>query len=547
MSNVLRVILAAAFAAALTSARAQSLPPGPQLVTFFSQVDDSNQPYALYVPPDLDLARKYPLLISLHAEDTSPQICLMRVFGQTNRLADGSLAPLRFFPARDVDMIVACPLARGTMGYEGIAERDVYDVLADIRRRLPVDDDRVYLTGIGMGGGGALRLALTRPDLWAAVAAICPEIPPALEPSIPNALNLPVRLFQGELDPIVPAQSVRLWQRHLLDLGVAVDYLEYPAARHNAWDYAYKDGAVLDWFTHFRRNPYPERVRFVTDSYQYASAYWVRIDGLAPGVLASVDARLVGTSEARVDTQNLDGFTLSLDHRVASVTIDGALHHIPPAATVSFHKTAGTSVTTWVKGIEPRSGKGPGAEGPIVAAVSGRHIYVYGTLGASSAEELDQRRAVAEHAAEWSTARERLQLRFTIKPDTTLTPDDLDQNLVLFGTSESNSVIARLANRLPLALSPGAADYGLLFVAPAGKHYVLVSSGLPWWTGEDEAGRVAGPFEPQPFAELATFGDFMVFKGSVAHVVAEGRFDRQWKLPADAAAKLAATGAVSVR
>ena len=41
---------------------------------------------------------------------------------------------------------------------------------------------------------------------------------------------------------------------------------------------------------------------------------------------------------------------------------------------------------------------------------------------------------------------------------------------------------ARLAPNLPLALSRDAADYGLLFVAPAGKHYVLVNSGLPWWT-----------------------------------------------------------------
>src|SRR5207237_3690900 len=113
------------------------------------------------------------------------------------------------------------PLARGTMGYEGIAERDVYDALADVKRRLPVDEDRVYLTGTSMGGGGALRLALTRPDLWAAVALVCPVTPPGLEALIPNALNVPVRLFQGELDPLVPVESARLWHQRLLGLGVA--------------------------------------------------------------------------------------------------------------------------------------------------------------------------------------------------------------------------------------------------------------------------------------------------------------------------------------
>ena len=54
------------------------------------------------------------------------------------------------------------------MGYQGIAEKDVYDVLADVKARFSVDEDRVYLTGLDMGGGGALWLGLTRPDIWAA-------------------------------------------------------------------------------------------------------------------------------------------------------------------------------------------------------------------------------------------------------------------------------------------------------------------------------------------------------------------------------------------
>src|SRR5215831_5230750 len=123
--------------AACVGLPAQTTGPGPRLATYLSPVDNTEQTYALYVPPTLEPGRKYPLVISLHAEDTSPQICLMRVFGQENRVADGSLAPLRFFRPRDVGYLVACPQARGTMGYQGIAERDVYDVLADIERKFP--------------------------------------------------------------------------------------------------------------------------------------------------------------------------------------------------------------------------------------------------------------------------------------------------------------------------------------------------------------------------------------------------------------------------
>jgi len=79
-----------------------------------------------------------------------------------------------------------------------------------------------------------------------------------------------------------------------------------------------------------------------------------------------------------------------------------------------------------------------------------------------------------------------------------------------------------------------------------GKHYVLVSSGLPWWTGAAEAVRVVDRYQPRPFAELAAFGDYLLFKGSLANVVAEGRFDRAWNVPAADVDKMTATGAVEL-
>jgi hypothetical protein len=128
-----------------------------------------------------------------------------------------------------------------------------------------------------------------------------------------------------------------------------------------------------------------------------------------------------------------------------------------------------------------------------------------------------------------------------------VTVEDLDSvDVVLFGTSESNALIARFAPRLPLALNAGAADYGLLFIAPVGKHYALVSSGLSWWTGAEDAKRGGPPLAPEQYRLLSTFGDYILFKGSLANVVAEGRFDSNWKVPAGDAAKMLATGTVTI-
>ena len=516
-------LLACALAAA-------SVLGGQTVVTYRSAVDQSEQPYALYVPKSYDPARRYPVVVSLHEEESNHVVNLKRVFGIPPRYGESGLQALSTLPVlRDVDYLVVCPFGRGTMGYQGIAEQDVYDVLADVKRRYQVDEDRVYLTGASMGGGGALWLALTRPDVWAAVAPVCADVFPGTADLAPNALNLPVRLFHGDLDPLVGVESSRQWQRRLLTLDSPVDYIEFPGIRHNAWDFAYKNGNIFEWFAKYRRNANPDRVRLVTRDLHYDTAYWVRIDAIAPGVLGSVDA--VRTSGGvRVQTQDVDAFTLSTTAK--TVTIDGAAVRLRPTAALSFTKTP----KGWTQGR-------PGTtvlQGPIVEAVNARHIYVYGAGD-------PQTRRYAETAAAWSSKRARLNLTLPVKSDQEVNDDDLAAaNLVLFGTPQTNRLIARFAPQFPIALNPGAADYGLLFILPAGKHYVLVSSGLPWWTGAEEANRGGYRLAPTPYRLLSTFGDYILFKGSLANVLAEGRFDRNGRVGPDVARKLGDSGTVTI-
>ena len=114
-----------------------------------------------------------------------------------------------------------------------------------------------------MGGGGALWLALTRPDVWAAVAPVCAALFPAARTRAQRARRAHAVLPWGA-DPAVGVESSRPWQRRLLDAGEPVEYIEYPGVRHNAWDFAYRNGGVFDWFASLRRVKSPERVRFVT-------------------------------------------------------------------------------------------------------------------------------------------------------------------------------------------------------------------------------------------------------------------------------------------
>ena len=70
--------------AAMGTAVAQIYPHGPQVLTFLSDIDDSDQPYALYLPKKLAPGKKYPLVISLHGAWSNHRLNLRRVFGKGN-------------------------------------------------------------------------------------------------------------------------------------------------------------------------------------------------------------------------------------------------------------------------------------------------------------------------------------------------------------------------------------------------------------------------------------------------------------------------------
>lgn len=536
----------------------QQLESGPQVLTFFSEVDDTDQPYAIYLPPNFDSSAEYPLVISLHGAGSNHRLNLRRVFGKSNREDENDVEASRYFPEwEDVNYIVASPYTRGTMGYRGIAEKDVMDVLADVKRRFPIDENRIYLTGLSMGGGGSLWIGLTRPDIWAAIAAVCPAPPEGTEALAPNALNIPVHLFQGSDDPVVDPESVRAWNERLDSLGTEVSYTEYPGVGHESWENAYADGQIFDWFDQHQRDPQPDRVRFTTDRYKYDSAYWVQIDALTSGTEAQIDAQFTDANHVEVTTAALDGFTLHLaDHpRVTTgesmtVQIDGQTLDVPADDTLAFSRTDASWTAEPYK--PPAQAKRPGAEGPMHEALADRHIYVYGTADDPSEEELQRRQAQAVEAATWSVYRGPFWRRVKVFPrvvaDRDVRESDLETaNLVLFGTRETNRLIDRFGDRLPFRFDASAEDYGLAYVFPVGGNYVLVSSGAPWWELSPDNGPTS-PFPNQvPALELMDRPDYLLFDAAANSVVAEGRFNRTWRMPDADAAVMEATEAITLQ
>jgi pimeloyl-ACP methyl ester carboxylesterase len=536
------------------AAHSQKLSPGPQVMTFFSDVDDTEQPYGLYLPKNFDETKKYPLVIMLHGAGSNHRLAMRRVFGKSNFNGENDVEASKYFPEfKDADYIVASPFARGTAGYQGVPEKDVWDVVADVKKRFKIDEDRMYLTGLSMGGGGTLWIGLTRPDVWAAIAPVCPAPPKGTDDLAVNALNFPLHFFHGDNDQAVPVSVSRDWVKHLKELGSSVEYKEYPGVGHNSWENAYKDNFIFDWFSQYKRNPFPDQVRFATSQYKYDKAYWVRFNAITPGKLAKIDAKFSDTNQILITANDLSAFTLKLAGHPKAKIGDPLLLIVNGK---KLKTTATDSVILSLKNgkwliegnVMQTTGKSKGAEGPIKEAFASRHIYVYGTAGNPTEEQLKARIDSATKAANWSVYRGSFLGRIMTFPrvvaDKDVRESDLTSaNLILFGTRETNTMIQKFSDRLPMQLNAAATDFGLLYIFPLNGHYVAINSGLPWWTGFKERSRFSLPY----LDALPGFKDYILFKNNINDVVQEGYFEKDWTLKAEDAKALKTSGVVDLK
>lgn len=557
---LLFLLMAAGVLTAPLISKAQVFKPGPQVTTFYSEIDDSEQPYGLYLPQNYDPQKEYPLVIMLHGASSNHRLALRRVFGKSNLQGENDALASRYFPRwKEEEYIVATPWARGTMGYTGIPEEDVMAVIEACKANFHIDEERVFLTGLSMGGGGTLYIGLSRPGLFAGIAPVCPAPPEEAYPLMGNALNLPVAIYQGGADPVVRPEGVRLIADDLLKEGASVEYHEFPGVGHNVWIQAYENGNIFRWFDGLKRNSYPQRVKYTARWYKYNEAYWVLLDKITPGTPATIDARFTAPNSLDIKTNDLEAFTLALQGHPSfsaadplTVKINGISVQSAPKMNHSFQLKEGKWVTG--KYHAPVVAKKKGLEGPLYAALTGRVLFVYGTQGTPDAAALAARRQLAREAADFSTTFSSYQQPSLINPrvvaDREVTPEDLrSSHLFLFGTRETNQVIAQMADKLPLHLKEGDTTHGLVYTYPVNGKMVVVASGIPFWKAKtsptppptDPAvtrARTRISFGTGPGAKaLASRMDYLLI-GENGEVISEGYFDHDWQLPADAQQKM---------
>ncbi|MEZ8218356.1 Alpha/beta hydrolase family protein [Candidatus Fervidibacteria bacterium JGI MDM2 SSWTFF-3-K9] len=224
----------------------------PFFTTHRSRIDGSVQPMTLLVPPDYDPQRSYPLVVALHGSKG----CLIgHAF---------SVKP---------NFIIVAPHGRGQTGYRDFGEVDIFEAMDEVRKRYRIDEDRIYLTGHSMGGGGTFRLAVRYPHLWAAIAPMASAGARPFE-WLRNLLHIPTLFYHGSEDEVVPVQMAREAANYIRQLGYNFRYEEVEGKPH-WWGVDFPE--MFAFFAQHRRTKSPDQIAFWTNDPRANRAYWLEI------------------------------------------------------------------------------------------------------------------------------------------------------------------------------------------------------------------------------------------------------------------------------
>lgn len=206
-----------------------------------SKVDSTLQPYQVFIPAAYDKSKTFPLVIALHG-----------MGGDENSYFQAYAQGAFKIEAEKRGYIVACPKGRKPASmYIGDAEKDVMDVIAELRRDYNIDPDRIYMTGHSMGGYGTWSVAMSHPDVFAALAPVAGG---ANNPAgMSKIAHIPQLIVHGDADPTVSVERSRVMVAAGKKLGVEMKYIEVPGGDHGSI-VAPNFPAVFDWFdTHKRK------------------------------------------------------------------------------------------------------------------------------------------------------------------------------------------------------------------------------------------------------------------------------------------------------
>lgn len=199
--------------------------------------------YLLYLPENYDEKEKWPLVLFLHgAGERGDDLDLVTVHGPPKLVKNGKQFPF----------IVVSPQCPKEQLWQPV---ELTALLDDIEKKYKVDKDRIYVTGLSMGGFGTWSLAAYTPYRFAALVPICGG---GEKFWVKKIKHVPIWVFHGGKDTAVPLERSQTLVDVLKKEKSDVKFTIYPEAGHDSWTETYNNPDVYEWLLQQVRKPEAE-------------------------------------------------------------------------------------------------------------------------------------------------------------------------------------------------------------------------------------------------------------------------------------------------
>jgi predicted esterase len=216
--------------------------------------------YLLSLPEgyNVDTAKNWPLMIFLHGSgERGNDLTKVKAHGPPKLVEQGKRFPF----------ILVSPQATVDGGWDA---NILYKMLLHIKQTQRVDENKIYLTGLSMGGYGTWELAMAHPEEFAAIAPVCGG---GDSSKAWRLQHVAVWNFHGAKDDVVvPEQSenmVKAARRH----NSSVRYTLYPEANHNSWDLTYSNDSLYSWLLAQSKFQFKEKAVEASTLKEYVGKY----------------------------------------------------------------------------------------------------------------------------------------------------------------------------------------------------------------------------------------------------------------------------------
>jgi len=220
-------------------------PYAPQVQgKFVKAVSKLGLNFQFYGNPEWDGSKRYPLVIWLHGSGSSGTDNQAQMGGAT-----GVFTNAENQSERPCFMLAPqCPDA--AIGWKNEVAGKLMALIADLAEKLPIDPERIYLTGSSMGGFGTWSLIAKYPNVFACAVPLCGGGDPKTAEIVKNT---PVWAFHGDQDPMVPIERDRVMVAALKAINGNVQFTELTGEGHNITGIVYAKRDLHYWMFEQRR------------------------------------------------------------------------------------------------------------------------------------------------------------------------------------------------------------------------------------------------------------------------------------------------------